>query len=202
MTSTFPTSVCRHCKKTVRLRLGYYGRNRYESKNWFADGESVSPPADGEERTTYECEVSNYAHEPMDLCNYVRGDGATCLKKIKPQDITGGMFACGVHMRKEIEKQDQIRARAEMAERQREQEEMLKWEATIYEEVVRKIRERFPGLELTYCMPSGYSTGKAVVERGYHNKEISRVRKHAIVDLLQLADIAEGKDPEKRQTDD
>lgn len=185
-------ATCVHCGKKIEYRDGYYGRSAYARMNWFERGVGYQPKPEAENH--YECLASKTAHKPREVCDYIRGDGARCLKKIKPQDIAAGLLACGVHMRKEIEAQDAIKARAEYEEREAEQQALRDWEASVFQSLADRLSAALPDVPFRYTTDSGYSTSDSVVERSsYGTPKVIRVRKHVIVEMQALVDALEAR---------
>lgn len=150
-----------------------------ESRNWWRGMDWRVDPSPGEDDSdTATCPApGGMWHRPREWCCHHKGTGDLCHKRIKPEDISSGMYACGVHMRHEIAAIKQAEAAAERKRQMEEAEALEAWEAEVYTAAFNELKMCFPELKSL--------DEHTIVRKGFRYRSVN---KHVSVDVLELRD--------------
>ena len=183
--------TCRGCGKPISLR-----RQRREDetvdkwRRWEAWRVAFTSYEAEDDSTG--CEPPQGNHQPMEWCQWAKGSGETCHKRIKAEDISGRFYACGVHMKNEIAEHKRIQERKEQQEAKEEAKELAKWEGEVYTMAYDIIRQALPDMEFRLASDAWRSDSDGIRSNVAHVERYSdghtTVRKYIKVDMLALQD--------------
>lgn len=175
-------SECRHCGQQITMtRIGdkFNVRMKTYKGVWLHKGEKFDAEA-------YRLSESNWDHvaAPKYFCMWEINEGPICGKPVKHEDMEAGHFACGTHMRKELERVAEERRVREREQRNREANEIQRFAVEQY--TAARARLINIGLDIfnDYVPDSYHDTwsnrGKIAEDKEY---KVNRIHKFDVIDF-------------------
>jgi hypothetical protein len=133
--------TCRQCNDLIHFHEDPASRASWEGSNtrgiWLHEGQTPEESLD-----------ADHTAHPKEFCSeVVTVEGYDlCGSPVKYEDVQAGNYACGRHMRKWMEELEYHKARELKRERDKEREEILRFERAQYTEAGRWVKEHFPQL--------------------------------------------------------
>lgn len=184
------TGTCRSCGQEVEFRENIREPGDTNTWGYWIQWRTKFTTVEAEEESGT-CQDRWGGHKPVERCCWTKGNGDPCHKRIKAEDIKGKLYACGTHMRMELEEHERIAARQAAAEAEAEAAEIARWEAQVYTDAFDNVRAAFPDLDFTLRSDGRYSGGVSAKRENVASKEYGRslnIYKTAEIDLLALQD--------------